>query len=280
MRSLFRQFSKVSLCTLLFLAAIALPSAALAAWKGSVTGSSVNVRSAPSLSAARLTQLQKGDAVTVLTTEGAWHQITAGSAQGWIHADYVTASTLRTGMRGNAVQQLQSQLVSLGWLSAGQADGIFGPKTEAAVRQYQAASGLESDGLAGTKTRTALQKESDLCAGIVAEAQKYLGVSYLLGGSNPQEGFDCSGLVQYVYRKFGIELPRVSSDQARQGRPVPPSKIRPGDLVAFYSPVSHVGIAIGNGKFIHAPKPGDSVKITELKYMPINTIRRLTGAVP
>ena len=280
MHSLFRQFSKRSLCSLLFLAAILLPSAARAAWKGSVTGSSVNIRSAPSTSAARLTQLQKGDAVTVLTTQGAWHQITAASVQGWIHADYVTASTLRTGMRGNAVRQLQNQLIDLGWLAAGQADGIFGSKTETAVRQYQAASGLASDGLAGTKTRTALQKESDLCAGIAAEAQKYLGIPYLLGGSNPQEGFDCSGPVQYVYRKFGIELPRVSSDQAAQGRLVPLSRIRPGDLVAFYTPVSHVGIALGNGKFIHSPKPGDSVKITELSYMPINAVRRLTGAVP
>lgn len=275
----FRRIANTLLISLAFFALTAVPAAARAAWKGSVSGWSVNVRSAPTVSAPRLTQLQKGDTVTVLTTQGAWHQITAGSLSGWIHADYVTASTLRTGMRGAAVKTLQSRLIELGWLG-GAADGIFGPKTEAAVRRYQAASGLAADGLAGTKTRTALQKEAELCANIVSEAKKYLGVPYVLGGTSPQTGFDCSGLAQYVYRKFGIELPRVSSSQATVGKAVPLSQIRPGDLVAFYSPVSHVGIAIGGGKFIHAPKPGDSVKITELKYMPVTTVRRLTGAVP
>ncbi len=261
------------------LALFCAPAAARAAWSGSVSGSSVNVRSAPSLSASAVNRLSRGTAVTVHQTQGAWHRITSGSVSGWMHAAYVDSPTLRTGMRTESVRTLQEQLIFLGWLS-GNADGIFGAQTEAAVRRYQAASGLVSDGLAGKATRAALQKEVSLCNAIVSEAKNYLGVPYVLGGTSPSEGFDCSGLAQYVYQRSGIALPRTSSDQAKAGTAVSLSNIRPGDLVAFYSPVSHVGIAIGGGKFIHAPKPGDSVKITELKYLPVNTVRRLTGAAP
>ena len=91
---------------------------------------------------------------------------------------------------------------------------------------------------------------------------------------------DCSGFTQYVYRNAaGISIPRVSYQQAAAGISVPYSKLRPGDLVAFNSPVSHVGIYLGGGKFIHSPKTGDVIKITELKYMDLTAIRRFTGKV-
>ena len=71
----------------------------------------------------------------------------------------------------------------------------------------------------------------------------------------------------------------MSRDQASAGVAVPYSQLRPGDLVCFNSPVSHVGIYLGGGKFIHSPKPGDRVKITELKYMDLTAIRRFTGVL-
>ena len=71
----------------------------------------------------------------------------------------------------------------------------------------------------------------------------------------------------------------MSYEQARAGIAVPRSQMRAGDLVAFNSPVSHVGIYLGNGKFIHSPKPGDKVKITDLKYMNLTAVRRFTGVL-
>lgn len=101
-------------------------------------------------------------------------------------------------------------------------------------------------------------------SGIVAIAQQYLGVPYVYGGSSPSEGFDCSGFTSYVFRQVGIYLPRSSGAQAASLTRV--SNPRPGDLVVFGSPVTHIGIYIGNGMMIDAPKPGLSVEYNSLKY--------------
>jgi cell wall-associated NlpC family hydrolase len=104
-------------------------------------------------------------------------------------------------------------------------------------------------------------------AGVVADAQKYLGVPYRWGGTDPASGLDCSGLTQRVYRDVGIELPRTASQQATAGRPVPSlAEARPGDLLFFdYSSdtpgIDHVGIYVGNGQMIAAPQEGESVKV-------------------
>ena len=100
-----------------------------------------------------------------------------------------------------------------------------------------------------------------------AKATEYLGVPYLWGGTDPTKGLDCSGFTQLVYRSQGIELPRVSAQQATAGRAVASLKeALPGDLLFFdYSPtrpgIDHVGIYVGNGKMIAAPQPGDVVKV-------------------
>jgi len=104
---------------------------------------------------------------------------------------------------------------------------------------------------------------------IVDKARSALGVNYVWGGNSLTSGVDCSGLVQQVYAAFGIQLPRVTYDQINQGANVPVDRLQPGDLVFFDTDRStkgpdHVGIYIGNGQFIHAPKPGDSVKISSL----------------
>lgn len=103
---------------------------------------------------------------------------------------------------------------------------------------------------------------------IVELARKYLGTQYVWGGSDPS-GFDCSGLVTYVFGQNGISLPRVTYDQINVGQSVQPNKLRPGDLVFFdtdrkRSGPDHVGIYVGGGKFIHAPRPGAKVKISSL----------------
>ena len=100
---------------------------------------------------------------------------------------------------------------------------------------------------------------------IVSMAQEYLGVPYIWGGTTP-EGFDCSGLVQYVFAQYGISLPRTSYTQVNEGREVSRNELRAGDLVFFAndSGVHHVGIYIDNGQFIHAPQTGDVVKISDV----------------
>jgi peptidoglycan DL-endopeptidase CwlO len=100
------------------------------------------------------------------------------------------------------------------------------------------------------------------------------GVRYVWGGTSPS-GFDCSGLMQWAYRHAGVTLPRSSSAQSSVGHPVSKADLRPGDLVFFYSPVSHVGMYVGNGMVVHAPEPGQSVKLSPMSHMPFHNARRL-----
>ncbi|HEY3468936.1 MAG TPA: NlpC/P60 family protein [Amycolatopsis sp.] len=97
----------------------------------------------------------------------------------------------------------------------------------------------------------------------VDAALSKLGSAYVWGATGPST-FDCSGLMQWAYKQAGISLPRTSSAQAGFGTPVSRSQLQPGDLVAYYSPVSHIGMYIGDGKMVHAPTSGDVVKISPL----------------
>jgi peptidoglycan DL-endopeptidase CwlO len=174
------------------------------------------------------------------------------------------------------------------------ADGEFGPQTLHAVKRFQASHGLLVDGQVGPHTRAALHlaassdfhyvapppipkshssngkahhhrrhsHAASLGERAVALARAELGVPYVWGGESPS-GFDCSGLVQYVYSRLGVALPRVAADQYRAGRHVSRSDLRAGDLV-FFDHLGHVGIYMGGGRFIHAPHTGTVVQISSL----------------
>jgi len=95
----------------------------------------------------------------------------------------------------------------------------------------------------------------------VAEAKKHLGKKYVWGGSGPNV-FDCSGLVQYSYKKVGVSLPRTTYDMINCGKGVKRSNLQVGDLV--FPHTGHVGLFVGDGKMIHAPHTGDVVKISSI----------------
>lgn len=101
---------------------------------------------------------------------------------------------------------------------------------------------------------------------LVKETMKYLGIPYVWAGATPSGGFDCSGLVLYVYAKFGVSFPHGATMQAHMGTPVSFGQMEPADLVFFGDPsfYHHVGIYIGNGLFIEAPRTGDVVKVSQL----------------
>ena len=99
-------------------------------------------------------------------------------------------------------------------------------------------------------------------------ALQFLGWKYKYGGSNPETGFDCSGFVCYIYSQLGYKLERVANDQAKQGTPVEPEDILPGDLIAFHTSgkyVGHVGLYIGSGYYIHAMGEAYGVVLTSLE---------------
>lgn len=96
---------------------------------------------------------------------------------------------------------------------------------------------------------------------VVAEAKKYLGTPYAWGGASPG-GFDCSGFVQYCYKKVGVSLPRTTYDQINCGIPVKQNNLKVGDLV--FPHTGHVGIYVGKGKMIHSPQSNDVVRISNI----------------
>ena len=95
-----------------------------------------------------------------------------------------------------------------------------------------------------------------------------IGLDYRFGGSNPEAGLDCSGMVGYIYRNaVGVELPRTAAQIADVARPIPDSQLRVGDLVFFNTsgkPFSHMGIYVGDGKFAHAPSSNSQIRLDYL----------------
>lgn len=172
------------------------------------------------------------------------------------------AAAFRLGDTGQEVTEIQQALASSGYDVS--VDGDFGPATQEAVRQFQKDNNLSVDGLVGAQSYELLlhrpmpkvKPESYITSGnnVIDTAQQFLGVPYVWGGSSPS-GFDCSGFVQYVFARCGIDLPRTADVQATAGTPVSKSELQPGDLVFFagdYVNISHVGIYVGDGKMIHA----------------------------
>lgn len=122
-----------------------------------------------------------------------------------------------------------------------------------------------SDGVVGPTGIGALTAPSE----VAFIALSLVGTRYATGGGSPETGFDCSGLVAYVFaRSMQLRLPRNTFDLARVGAAVEPGELRPGDLV-FYNTqrraFSHVGIYLGESRFVHAPSTGGAVRIEEME---------------
>lgn len=111
-------------------------------------------------------------------------------------------------------------------------------------------------------------------ASALSNAMGKLGAPYRWGATGPN-AFDCSGLVSWAFARAGVPLPRTSRAMSTVGTPVAKSDLRPGDLVLFYRPVSHVGIYIGDGKIVHASNRKSPVKVSDMRYMPFNSARRV-----
>ena len=104
---------------------------------------------------------------------------------------------------------------------------------------------------------------------LVIQAMGFLGVPYKKGGTSEEKGFDCSGFVRHMYEKsVGLVLPRRAEEQAKVTEEISRSELKPGDLVFFNTlkrTFSHVGIYVGDGKFIHAPRPGKAVRVDDMR---------------
>lgn len=136
---------------------------------------------------------------------------------------------------------------------------------EAAQQQDSGASSSGSDSGSSSSTAPADSSYATKADKALAFARAQIGKPYVWGAVGPGS-YDCSGLTQAAWKAAGVTLPRTTYDQVNAGTTVPLSQARPGDLVFFYDDVTHVGIYIGNGMMIHAPKPGTYVREESIYY--------------
>ena len=113
---------------------------------------------------------------------------------------------------------------------------------------------------------------------VVAAALSRVSTGQYVWGASGGNSFDCSGLMMYAYRQIGISLPHSSSAQSRLGKAVSIKNLKPGDLLFFYSPVHHVGMYIGDGKFVHARNTRDDLEVDTISgYGHFTSARRIIG---
>lgn len=202
-----------------------------------VTASSyVNVRNAPSEKADIVTTVKNGTVCTIISQGSKWTKI--------LTADNKTAYIITSAIFDDA------------------ALANYNAKKNASVARAQSSAKAE------TPAKTTAPANAAMGARIIAEAEKYIGVRYVYGGTSPS-GFDCSGLVQYTLKNVGISVNRSSRDQYKNGVAVARGDLQAGDLVFFSKggSITHVGIYAGNDKVIHSPSAGHTVCYTTLSHM-------------
>ena len=200
---------------------------------GYITGNNVRFRSGPSNTSEILGEFFYGNAVTITGEVNGWTAVIYNGQSGYVYSQYVAR-----GVYGSGNEDTQDPDI---------------PENPEDPTPSPAPS-LSGDTYAKGKQ-------------IADYALQFVGYPYVWGGADPSTGFDCSGLVYYVYSQFGYQLNRVAADQARNGVHVDPSQLQPGDVLCFYSSgdyIGHAGIYIGNNQFVHAANSRSGVIITDL----------------
>ena len=203
--------------------------------EGIVTADVLNIRSQPNTDSVILGQFPNGSNVTVTEAKDNWYKITYGQSIAFLCADYVVLNTIP-----NYVEEFT-----------------------------YTAPDSNTDNLIYTDIPSYVgsQIKGEI---LVENAKAYIGTPYVYGGMSPS-GFDCSGFVKFCYLLMGVDINRVSYDQAKNGYEVPKDSMKPGDILCFVSSVGgnhigHTGIYVGNGYFIHSPREGYNVEIIPLTY--------------
>lgn len=246
---------------------------------GKVTASALNMRSSASTSATRIGSIPNGANVVVLSSENGWSFVNYNGTECYVSSEYITLSksadvSIGTGLitadsvavRADATPESDTVTV----LKKSATAPISGIKDGWYKITVDGKTGyVRSDMMSVTKATTSSRGETAAATSttsatgdaIAAAAAKCLGVRYKYGGTTTS-GFDCSGFTMYVYKQFGFSLPHTATGQMGYGTSVAKSNLSVGDLVFFRDTkitskaASHVGIYVGNNKFIHASSSG------------------------
>lgn len=284
------RFVKTMAVSVALTATLAMGAFALDGVKAGVVevSGSLNLRSEANTTCAVAKKLPNGTDLTVFGEIDGFYKVSAGGTVGYASKDFVALQDIMNITDGggakvtvsvlNLREQPTTDAAVAAKLSEGEVTEIIGINSGWLKVRSQQGTGyispeyVEYVPLSGAiktpENMVATSSASGKASEVIAYAKQFIGTPYVYGGSSPS-GFDCSGFTSYVYKKFGIYLNRTSGGQMSNGSKVDRSDLQAGDLVFFTSSsnsktVSHVGIYVGDGNFIHAVKPGKSLTIDTL----------------
>lgn len=246
---------------------------------GTVTADALRLRSTPATEGEILATVSSGTSVVVLDeAEDGWYKVNYNSVEGYMSGEYLDVATKAEtdlgygkvdadGSTLNMRAGASTSFASLCSIPSGTVLELEGVYEGWYKVTYAGNTGYVSSDYITITTEPTTASSSALGEQIVALAKQYLGTPYVLGGNGPSS-FDCSGFTKYIYAQFGYTLNRTATDQLQNGVSISRDELQPGDLVFFKyntsKPVSHVGIYIGNGEFIHASTNRYMVQIDQM----------------
>ena len=199
--------------------------------KAVVLAETLRAREEPTTDSKIVTLLDQGESYEILKQQDGWAKVAIDNDEAWINTDYVTIS-----------YELEKAVV------------------------YHEPEPVKETSSSGSSSGSS--KSSSKRSSMVAYAMQFLGNKYVWGGTSLTRGTDCSGFTMRIYEHFGYSIPRTSYNQAKGGKTISLSSLKPGDLV-FYSNssgINHVAMYIGNGQVIHASNPRSGIKISNMNY--------------
>lgn len=218
---------------------------------GWVARPTVNLRSGPGTDTEAIGEASLGTRIIIIGKNADWYKVALEDGSiGWMSARLVDTRA----------ERIRRKQVASTAGSSGNGSSLSRASLNASARDFPSPTVTDPD-------EGAPAGEGGLGTNLVATARRFLGANYVSGGSSPG-GFDCSGFVSYVHRRHGINVSRSSRALFKQGSPVSRDDLQPGDVLFFErtyrSGISHVGLYLGNGKFIHAANHRGGVKITDV----------------
>lgn len=279
------KISKVLVGCIFAFSLVLICSVAMAATQSAkIDGTDVNMRKSPDASAGIVTKLSNAR-VSVIDKSSGWYKISYDGKTGWVSEDYIKLLSTKGTINADGVNFRKSASTSgeiIDSLSNGTSVEIIDTLSDwhkikvgtkvgyVATKFVSAASASTKNSSRSTQAATIDDSDNSLIGQVAAYAKKFTDVKYVYGGKSPS-GFDCSGYVGYVFKKFGIELNSSSESMYSNGVKVSKSELRTGDILFFDASsrrsagaIDHVAIYLGGDKFIHASTSNRKVLIENL----------------